>query len=75
MSEPRQQLPWPWKFCTGTNCRKRVLFLRTERKKWIPVDANEDGLWPDEREIFNPSKHRPHHASCVDVQAFRKPRR
>ncbi len=48
-----------WRRCTGSRCRRMIYLYKTPKGKTMPID---------------PATFEPHHATCVDVDTFRKRR-
>ena len=53
-----------------SSCGEYIVWVKTERGKWMPVDADsfEEG---DER-VFDSSKHISHFATCPHADEHRK---
>jgi hypothetical protein len=54
-----------------SSCRARIIWLKTERGKNMPVDA--DTVDPED-DIFDPEVHTSHFATCPNANQHRKPR-
>jgi len=57
--------------CRGKDCGKPIIWLRTFRGGWIPVNP-EKVLELDS--YFDHQRHTAHHATCPNAEDFRKKR-
>lgn len=54
--------------CSG--CGREILWGRTAKQKWTPVDPDVTTIYDKDGEIRR--GHIPHHATCPKVERFRK---
>lgn len=54
-----------------SSCRARIVWLKTEAGKNMPVDA--DSVEPDDQ-VFVPKKHISHFSTCPNSAQHRRPR-
>lgn len=52
------------------SCRARIIFLRTNNNRTMPVDA--DTVKPEDEEYDQKAGHVSHFATCTDPAAFRR---
>lgn len=58
--------------CRGKDCGAKLIWLRTFRGGWIPVNADESVLELDQ--YFDHQRHKAHFATCPNAEDFRKKR-
>lgn len=69
------QTEWKTQTCRGPDCDEEIIFLRTKKRKLIPVnvrptDKKYRAVKHDEYD-YRHGEHEPHHSTCPNVGEFR----
>lgn len=70
------QREWKTQRCRGEDCDQEIIFLRTRKRKMIPVNVQPEDtekfreVLHDEYDYVH-GEHEPHHATCPNVGDFR----